>query len=339
MDPEIGKMNTPRVTIGIPCFNAERWLGESIESALQQTWPNKDVIVVDNGSTDRSPEIIRQFGNRIRPFLITQRGANRARNEVLRQSTGEWIQYLDADDYLLPAKITRQLEEAEDQRSDVGGQRSGKADFLAPLTSDLRPLTSGLLYSPVLIEEHGTTRSGELDQNLDLASQWISWQLPQTGAFLWRKDTLEHLGGWDESMPCCQEHELYLRAIQAGARFQFTPTANAVYRIWSDETLCRKDPLLVIETRTGLIDQMLLWLDQEGRLSDSHRATAGRAFFEMARTMAKHDLQKAAAYLKQKQSRGLVKLNSPAAPPAYRALFHLFGFKSAERIAGFLRAR
>ena len=317
-------MKLPKVTIGIPCFNAERWLGECVQSALEQTWQNKEIIVVDNGSTDGSRDIIHQFGDRISSVVISERGANRARNEILRRSTGDWIQYLDADDYLLPDKLTSQLEEG------FAGTESMGAKELPEV---------GVLYSPVLIEEHGNASISEIDRNLDLAAQWISWQLPQTGACLWHKNTLENLGGWNEKMPCCQEHELYLRAIEAGVHFQFTPTARAVYRIWSDETLCRKDPLLVIRTRTELIDQMLAWLGRNGRLMQSHTEVAGKAFFEMARTWARHDLDQATLYLKEKQTRRLLHLSGRAAPPFYRVCFNLFGFKNAERLAKFLRNR
>lgn len=317
--------NSPKVTIGIPCFNAERWLAQCLESALNQSWPNTEVIVVDNGSTDRSPEIIRDFKHKIRFVAISRRGANFARNEILRKSTGEWIQFLDADDYLLPDKISSQLKESKD----------------APLTGEGQGLSPvpDVIYSPIRIEEHGKCSIGEIELKLDIPAQWISWQLPQTGACLWRKSTLARLGGWNESMPCCQEHELYLRAIQAGVHFQFTPTPNAVYRIWSDETLCRKDPLLVIDVRTELIEQMLSWLQDNQLLNHSHRTVAGRAFFEMARTAARFDLQLATHYLKEKQSRGLLKLEGPAAPWAYRICFQLFGFKTAERIASLLRPK
>ena len=94
----------PLVSILIPCYNAERWVGQAIESALAQTWPNKEVIVVDDGSTDGSLEVIKSFGDRIKWETGPNRGGNVARNRLLELSHGEWIQYLDADDYLLPAK-------------------------------------------------------------------------------------------------------------------------------------------------------------------------------------------------------------------------------------------
>src|SRR6202011_1477360 len=98
------------VSILIPCYNAERWVAQAIESALRQTWPEKEIIVVDDGSTDGSLAIIESFGDRIRWETGPNRGGNVARNRLLELAHGEWLQYLDADDYLLPMKIERQME-------------------------------------------------------------------------------------------------------------------------------------------------------------------------------------------------------------------------------------
>ena len=86
---------TPFVSILIPCFNAERWIAQAIESALAQTWPHKEVIVVDDGSTDGSLEVIRRFDGRVRWESGPNRGGNVARNRLLELSNGEWLQYLE----------------------------------------------------------------------------------------------------------------------------------------------------------------------------------------------------------------------------------------------------
>src|SRR5580704_15422021 len=99
----------PLVSILIPCYNAERWVAQAIESALAQTWPEKEVIVVDDGSTDGSLGIIKQFEARIRWETGPNRGGNNTRNRLLELARGEWLQYLDADDYLLPDKVGRQM--------------------------------------------------------------------------------------------------------------------------------------------------------------------------------------------------------------------------------------
>src|SRR5580692_7261445 len=98
------------VSILIPCFNAEKWVAQAIESALAQTWPKKEVFVVDDGSTDASLEIIRHFDGRVRWETGPNRGGGAARNRLLQLAGGEWLQYLDADDFLLPQKLERQSE-------------------------------------------------------------------------------------------------------------------------------------------------------------------------------------------------------------------------------------
>jgi glycosyltransferase involved in cell wall biosynthesis len=303
----------PLVTIGVPCFNSAQWLKGAIDSALVQDWPAVEVIVADNGSTDSTRDILRDFGDSIRVIFAGHRGANHARNAILKEARGEWIQYLDADDLLLPEKISRQFAESEDGRD------------------------CDVIYSPVWIEEKGERRKSELISSRDIFSQWIAWQLPQTGGCLWRKQALERLGGWNEAMPCCQEHELYLRALQAGIRFRYTPTPNAVYRIWSDESLCRRDPRKVITIRTDLIDRLLAWLKAQGLWTEKHNAAAAQACFEMARSLAQLNLAEAGAYHDARKRENLIRLNGPAAPLPYRLSYSLLGFSGAERLARSLR--
>lgn len=306
-------MNLPVVTIGIPCFNSERWLAEAVQSAIRQTWRHCEVIVVDDGSTDGSREILERFGDQIQLVAGEHRGANHARNEVLRRARGEWMQYLDADDYLLPQKIEHQLLEA-------GG--GFEAD---------------VLYSAVIIDENHTRTQSRLNRALDLYAQWLSWQLPQTGGVLWRREALERIGGWNEAMPCCQEHELYLRALKAELRFQPTDIAHAVYRIWSDGTLCRRDPNLVVEIKTKLIDDLRAWMTAEELWLPVHTAIAGQACFEMGRTLARTDPALAARYHRERQKAGLWQLAGEAAPLRYKLVHRLLGFASAEKLARTLR--
>lgn len=92
------------VSIIIPCFNASRWIAETIESCLQQTYSNIEIIVIDDGSTDNSLLIIKNYENQITYQSIPHNGGNYARNLGLKLSSGEYIQFLDADDYILPKK-------------------------------------------------------------------------------------------------------------------------------------------------------------------------------------------------------------------------------------------
>jgi GT2 family glycosyltransferase len=305
------------VTIGIPCFNSQRWLAQAITSALEQTWPACEVIVVDDGSTDSSVSVAREFGEKVKVLTSDHQGANHARNQILQNAQGEWVQFLDADDYLEPQKIAQQFTETSNGAS------------------------ADVIYSPVWIETTtGDSTSREQSQtspDLDIYAQWLAWQIPQTGGCLWRKSALLSLGGWKDEQPCCQEHELYLRALKAGLRFVYAPTPHAVYRIWSEETLCRKDPRLVIAVKTRLFDLLESWMSERKLWSDVHRRTAGQACFEMARTLAKYNLGQAVGYHRERRDRQLIHIDGPAAPRLYRLIYQTLGFAAAERLAAVTR--
>ena len=259
---------TPLVTIGIPCYNAAPFIKTAIESALAQTYPNIEVIVVDDGSSDTSLVVASAFGDRVKVIRSGHRGSNYARNTILQESRGEWIQFLDADDRLEPEKIARQFAETENG------------------------LDADVLYSPVWIETTtGGKSSREISQSSpgrDLYAQWLSGHLPQTGGCLWRTSALKDIDGWRIEQPCCQEHELYLRSLKEGHRWKFAPTPGAVYRIWSEETLCRKDPRMVIRVKTRLMDHLHEWMQAKKLWKEEHAHIAGRACLEMARTLARH---------------------------------------------------
>jgi glycosyltransferase involved in cell wall biosynthesis len=358
-------MTTPRLSIVIPCRNAEPHVGRCISSALAQTRVDKEVLVVDDGSSDSSWNDIQSFGAEIRAWQQPQRGGNAARNAGLTAARGEWIQFLDADDYLEPDKVVRQLDEAGDAASvaDVlyspvwietwkqgrGSRVEGRGAKVEGRGSRVEGRKAGVQGREAKGEEQETTGGldntwraidrlhSTLDPALDLFCQWISWQLPQTGGALWRKSALQRIGGWKEGQPCCQEHELYLRAMQAGLRFHYCPSPGAVYRIWSEDTVCRRDPLLVIREKTALIDAMMDWLRVTGKLQRSHQHCAGQACFEMARSWAKYAPSAAARYFHERRQQGLIRTVGPAAPIRYRLALRLLGFVAAERLAGMLR--
>src|SRR5438270_12906784 len=102
---------TPLVSILIPAYNAEPWVGDTIKSALNQTWPRKEIIVVDDGSRDQTLQVVRQFASKD-VSVVTQenQGASVARNRAFELCQGDYIQWLDADDLLGPDKIIRQME-------------------------------------------------------------------------------------------------------------------------------------------------------------------------------------------------------------------------------------
>ena len=117
-------MSEPRsASIIISSYNYGRFLSEAIESALSQTYAPTEVIVVDDGSTDHSRDIIASYGDRITPLLKENGGQASAFNSGFRVSRGEVIFFLDSDDLLLPTVVERALEQF--RSSCLHGRRSG----------------------------------------------------------------------------------------------------------------------------------------------------------------------------------------------------------------------
>src|SRR6266446_5743509 len=261
------------VSILIPCFNAERWIARAIESASSQRWPDKETIVVDDGSTDGSLEVIRRYEDRLRWETGPNRGGNATRNQLLELARGEWLQYLDADDYLLPNKIERQL------------------DFLAA-----HPDTD-IVFGPVTIEHFDEKDSKrELLPIPEPHDPWIllaRWFLPQTGAVLWRKQATIDVGGWKEDQPCCQEHELYLRLLIAGKRFAYCPDEGAVYRQLRDSTVSTSDLSKVHEQRLEIQKEAEHVLGERGELSSDRLRAINDGRFEVARMVRVYNTRRA----------------------------------------------
>ena len=101
--------DSSKVSVIIPNFNYADFVGEAIQSVLKQTYQNTEIIVVNNGSTDNSLEILRSFGDKILIVDQANLGQSGARNAGLAKSTGELIAFLDADDLWEPKKLEKQM--------------------------------------------------------------------------------------------------------------------------------------------------------------------------------------------------------------------------------------
>jgi glycosyltransferase involved in cell wall biosynthesis len=308
------------VSILIPCFNAERWISHAIESAMAQTWPCKEIIVVDDGSTDESQKAIRRYENAIVWESGPNRGGNAARNRLLELANGEWIQYLDADDYLLSSKVQQQME------------------FVGT-----RPNVD-VVFSPVTWEywSEGEQRREllQIPEPHDLWALLASWNLPQTGGPIWRKQAIVDVGGWRVDQPCCQEHELYLRLLMAGKKFEYCPSNGAVYRQWSSTTVCKADIPEVHRRRLEIEQRLEDYLRRNDLLTAYRQRAINQARFQTARDAWQYSPGTATQIMEDvNRTESRFSPSGSAAPAHYRLAYHLLGFRAAERLAAAVRRR
>jgi len=208
---------TPLVSILIPAYNAERWIADTIQSALAQTWPRTEIIVVDDGSRDQTLSIARQFASK-NISVVTQenQGGSAARNRAFTLCQGEFIQWLDADDLLSPDKIARQMEavvEVTDKRVLFSCPwryfiyRPHRAWFRpTPLWTDLSPLEWLL-------------RKWENNAHMNPATWLVSRELT------------EKAGPWDTRLIYCEDGEYFCRVILASNGIRFVPEGTVFYRV------------------------------------------------------------------------------------------------------------
>lgn len=184
-------MTAPFVSVVIPNYNYARYVGQAIDSVLAQTYRHREVVVIDNGSSDDSPAVLRSYGDRIRSVRQNNRGQSGARNRGIEESRGELIAFLDADDAWLPTKLERQV--ALFDRPGVGlvycGYTTTNADG-KPL-GRLLPHRSGRLLRDIALNPGATVLAGEstavvrrecfdrvgvFDLQLSLSAGWDMWR-------------------------------------------------------------------------------------------------------------------------------------------------------------------
>ncbi|OGZ53397.1 MAG: hypothetical protein A3B25_02135 [Candidatus Ryanbacteria bacterium RIFCSPLOWO2_01_FULL_48_26] len=209
--------NKKLVSIIIPAYNAEKYIKESVESALGQTYPLVEVIVIDDGSTDGTKAILDPYirGGKIRYFRQDNRGLAASRNAGIRGSSGEFIAFLDADDLFLPAKIESQVHALE-TNSAYGVCYSDILHFTDP------PAGGGTRQ---FYHHRYRYPSGDLFEDL-LHRQFIN---PLT--VLVRKNVLDRFGVFDENLLRSEDWDLWLRWARAGVRFFYLDKALAHYRV------------------------------------------------------------------------------------------------------------
>lgn len=194
------------ISVLIPAYNAAAYVAESVESVLGQTLQPSEVIVLDDGSTDATYDVLRRFGQRIRLLGPERRGFVGARNHLLEQASFGWIAFQDADDVWLPHKLQRQ------------------AGFLRA-----NPQHEGCLALAEQFLEPGCVLPPTFRQSLlaEPTAQFFMQNL------LVRRHVFHRIGAFDPSLPRGADSDWFVRAKDAGIDFPVVPEV-LLRRRWHD---------------------------------------------------------------------------------------------------------
>lgn len=180
------------VSVIIPCYNVESFISECVDSVINQTYKEIEIICIDNNSSDNTWETLQALKIKFPQILVDKQlkpGAPATRNKGLALSRGEWIQFLDADDLLLPTKIEHQVNLLETEFNNVG--------FIAAESRKLNLLGSEIIY--------------QVQEN-QFVAPFIN-KCGTTCSNLWPKSRLIEIGGWNEGIKSSQETDLMFRLI------------------------------------------------------------------------------------------------------------------------------
>jgi glycosyltransferase involved in cell wall biosynthesis len=211
----------PAVSVVIPAYNAAAFAGRAIDSVLGQTMHDVEVIVVDDGSSDDTRNVLASYGNRLRVFSQVNAGPAAARNRGLREASGEYVAFLDADDWWLPAKLERQVALMR-IRTDVGF-----CSTATRVVTQTGEPAGEWLCCPTDVP---------LPDLLFLRSAAISGS---TSGVLARRQLVLDAGGFDEALRGFEDPDLWIRLA-----------ARAAYA-------CIPDPLTIVVRTPGSVSSQL----------------------------------------------------------------------------------
>lgn len=291
-------MNNPLVSVIIPVYNSADHLNETVQSVLDQTWKNIEIILVDDGSTDNSYMVAEALVNsQIKLFKQVNKGASAARNLGLTNAQGDYIQYLDADDLLSPDKIETQVKAL-----------AGKTDQLAlcptiyffngenpyekePVARELAYLYSTTATFEFLLNLYGVNGNGSM-------VTIHSWLTP--------KAVIENAGPWNETISVDDDGEYFCRVVLSAEGIIFTDHVYNYYRKYKNgSNLASRRSLQAMESTFNALvlkEQHLMNKKTERKV----QLTFAQAYFKLAvdcyptyKALSKKMLKKAKIHLEK----------------------------------------
>ena len=256
----------PLVSVIIPVFNGQAYLAETLACALGQTYPNIEIIVVDDGSTDGSAGIARSFGDRVRLFAQSNAGAGAARNMGFARSRGEYIFFLDADDVIKPGLVDKLVRALE-----TSGADAAYSDW-----QKLRKDASGRFFAAEIQKQDMT----EVDPEPEIALFIGFWAPP--AAWIYRRGMVEKVGGHGD-LRYIQDAKFHIEAAMQGAKFVHAHGVDAFYRE-HESGLSKINACGVVRDQLLSADEVRKHWEAAGPLTETRRKALLGVYGIVART-------------------------------------------------------
>lgn len=306
-------MTAPCVSVVIPCHNVGNWVRSAVQSAVSQGALVKEIIAVDNNSSDNTRAVLDEL-SREYPLQVTEEkapGACAARNKGLSMAQGDWIQFLDADDILLHGKIAGQWQRGQSGCNIAGAFERVSATGVRTVVHPLEDVWKGL----------------------------FSTRLGITSSLLLRTADVRAAGGWDSSLKSSQEYDLMFRMLSRGARFM--PDGAVLTRIRERSgQISAGDPEARWQRYLNLRLAIMQYLAEHR--SDYYRLHVGwyrQALFDLVRTVYPHAPAVAVNVARQHLGPSFRPAASEVTGKLYLALHAVAGFPAADRIIRRLRRK
>jgi glycosyltransferase involved in cell wall biosynthesis len=303
---------TTSISVVVPCFNARPWLRATLRSALQQDVPRLELIVVDDGSTDGGAELVQAEFPMARIARTRRQGPSRARNVGTHLATGDFIQYLDADDQLAEGKLRRQIEALDSDGADVA-YGDWQEMYDAPTGDD----------------ELGQLIERQIEGPVDIALFTDFWCPP--AVYLFRRRIVERVGGWNEALPVIQDARFALDCALQDGKFVYCAGVQAYYRVHTQGSVSTRDRPAFIRDRLRNARAMEMWWTTRGQLDRRHREAVLKVYGQVARDSFTRDdalFDQACTALEQLQPG-----YRPSHPWHLALASRLFGYRRAESVA------
>ncbi len=262
----VAKDRLPKISVVMPTYNNAAYIPSALESIAAQGYPETEVIIIDDGSTDDTKRVVDQYGQAVRYFSQANAGPAVARNTGLAEATGEYVAFLDADDWFLPSKFYKQG---------------------AALTNN--PRVGAMHGGWTLINEKGRmlekVEPWHVAPKLNLAT-WINQQPVRLGAMLFRREWLTRVGGFDPTMRQAEDTDLLLRLAIEGCQFDWLKESTYCYR-HHDGSMVRSRALEQAEYGQRVVDKFFA----NPKVPSSVRRWESHARYYSATWMAWHLFQ------------------------------------------------